>query len=63
MTTFSFDAKMDFYRTSGEVVDVIKKITLKYDYPPSPQIDHTTEIKVDPIDADVTDNWTIIVTP
>lgn len=62
MTTFSFDAKMYFYRTSGETAEVIKKITLNYDYPPSSQIDHTTEIKVDPIDADVTDNWTIIVT-
>ena len=58
-TTFSFEAKMDFYRTTGETVELIKKITLNYKDPISSKTEFTTEISVDPIDADISDNWTI----
>jgi len=58
-TTFSFDAKMDFYRSIGEKTELIKVITLDYLEQNSDYLLETTQISVDPIDADITDNWAV----
>jgi hypothetical protein len=58
-TTFSFDAKMDFYRSTGETTELIKQITLNYQ--DNAVTVATTEISVDPIEADITDDWSIKV--
>ncbi len=58
-TTFTFEAKMDFYRTAGETVDLIKQVTLNYK--DNNTTIATTEVSVDPIDADITDDWSVKV--
>lgn len=57
--TFSFDAKMDFYRVTGEKADVIKTMTLNYKDTASETNDFVATIAVDPQDADISDNWTV----